>query len=295
MELRMLRYFLAVAEEGNMTKAAQHLHLTQPTLSRQIMQLEEELGVPLLDRKENLALTEQGRLMKQRAQEILALVDKTKKEFTTVLERLTGTIRIGCGEFASSAHLADILAAFQRQHTDVYIDLHMADPDGLCQLLHQEALDLILTPVPAEAASALDVFPLPWQEQLGILLDDEDALLANPALSIADIANRPLIVPSSQLERRILQDWQPEEWHSLPLMGEGNTLYTRRLLGAAAHGLAIAYKPHTAAPPLHWKPLTPPCQVPLCLCWKKDREQSDAIKACIAFIKESVQQPPGET
>ena len=99
MELRMLRYFLAVAEEGNMTKAAQHLHLTQPTLSRQIMQLEEELGVPLLDRKENLALTENGVLMKKRAEEILALVDKTKDEFTTVLERLSGTIHIGCGEF----------------------------------------------------------------------------------------------------------------------------------------------------------------------------------------------------
>ncbi len=292
MELRMLRYFLAVAEEGNMTKAAQHLHLTQPTLSRQIMQLEEELGVPLLDRKENLALTENGLIMKKRAEEILSLVNKTKNEFTTVLERLSGTIHIGCGEFAAAAKLARILAAFQQQHTNVYFEIHTGDFDTLMQKLKNEELDIIITLQPAVAEHAIDVFSLPWQEQLGIFTDDE-ALTQHSGISTADIAERPLLGPSSRLEMSFILDWLQEERSSLHFIGEGNTLYNKILLGSATHGLIFSYQPQEQpANPLqhsmHWKPLSPPCHIPLCMSWKKDAGQSDTVKACIAYIKESV-------
>ncbi len=292
MELRMLRYFLAVAEEGNMTKAAQHLHLTQPTLSRQIMQLEEELGVSLLDRKENLALTENGLIMKKRAEEILSLVDKTKEEFTTVLERLTGTIHIGCGEFASSVKLAQLLADFQMQHTNVYFEIHTGDSDTLLQKLKNEELDIVVTLQSAAAEHAIDVFPLPWQEQLGIFTND-DALTQHADISTADVAERPLLGPSSRLEMSFILDWLQKERSSLHFIGEGNTLYNKILLGSATHGLIFSYQPQEEpANPLqhsmHWKPLSPPCHIPLCMSWKKDAGQSDAVKACIAYIKEAV-------
>lgn len=288
MELRMLRYFLAVAEEGNMTKAAQHLHLTQPTLSRQIMQLEEELGVPLLDRKENLALTENGVLMKKRAEEILALVDKTKDEFTTVLERLSGTIHIGCGEFAAAAKLAHILAAFQAQHKNVYFEIHTGDADTLLQKLKKEELDIIITLHTADDEHAIHVFPLPWQEQLGIFTDDE-TLTQHASISTADIAERPLLGPSSRLEMSLILDWLQQERSSLHFIGEGNTLYNKILLGSATHGLIFSYQPQDqTGHPMHWKPLSPPCRIPLCMSWKKDAGQSDAVKSCIAYIKEAV-------
>ena len=108
MELRVLNYFLAIAREKNITKAAQSLHVTQPTLSRQIAQLEDELGVKLLNRSShNITLTEEGMILKRRAQEILSLADKTKRDFLYREENLAGEISIGSGEFLSSRILAE--------------------------------------------------------------------------------------------------------------------------------------------------------------------------------------------
>lgn len=104
MELRVLHYFLAIAREENFTRAAQQLHVTQPTLSRQIAQLEEELGVKLFVRSNhNIVLTEDGMILKRRAQEILSLADKTKRDFLQKDKNLEGVISIGSGEFLSTA------------------------------------------------------------------------------------------------------------------------------------------------------------------------------------------------
>ena len=111
MELRVLNYFLAIAREENFTKAAQQLHITQPTLSRQIAQLEEELGVDLFVRSNhNIILTEDGMILKRRAQEILSLADKTKRDFLHKDENLEGVISIGSGEFLSTRCLTDCIA-----------------------------------------------------------------------------------------------------------------------------------------------------------------------------------------
>ena len=110
MELRILHYFLAVVREGNMTKAAEKLHLTQPTLLRQIMQFEEELGVPLFDRTHNLQLTSDGIVLQRKAQEILNLVDQAKQSFQQAEKPLTGTIRIGTSEYA---HVSQMMPCSQ--------------------------------------------------------------------------------------------------------------------------------------------------------------------------------------
>lgn len=116
MELRVLSYFLTIAREENITKAAALLHVTQPTLSRQMMQLEAELGVKLFTRNShNITLTEQGLLLKRRAQELVSLAEKTKQELKQE-DELSGEISIGSGEYQNSRLLAEILAAFQAQH-----------------------------------------------------------------------------------------------------------------------------------------------------------------------------------
>ncbi len=116
MELRLLNYFLMVSQEENITKAAQLLHVTQPTLSRQLMQLEDELGVKLFERSNHsIVLTSDGLLLKRRAQEIVSLAEKTKRELTTEKE-LSGEIEIGSGEFKSFSLLADVIAAFSEKH-----------------------------------------------------------------------------------------------------------------------------------------------------------------------------------
>ena len=108
MELRVLNYFLMVAREENMTRASQLLHVTQPTLSRQIAQLEEELGIKLFTRSNhNINLTEDGMLLKRRAEELLTLADKTKRDFIHSEETLTGEITIGSGEFQNTRFIPD--------------------------------------------------------------------------------------------------------------------------------------------------------------------------------------------
>ena len=117
MELRVLKYFLMVAREENITRAAGLLHVTQPTLSRQLIQLEEELGVTLFRRsKHNILLTNDGMLLKRRAQEIVELAEKTEQELSHREETLAGEIAIGCGETCGMAHLAELMVAFREKH-----------------------------------------------------------------------------------------------------------------------------------------------------------------------------------
>ena len=117
MEIRVLKYFLLVAREENITKAANLLHLTQPTLSRQLIQLEEELGVQLFRRsKHHIILTEEGMLLRRRAEEIVTLADKTKDDLQHREEQLAGTIAVGSGELQSSGFLTRLLTAFQERN-----------------------------------------------------------------------------------------------------------------------------------------------------------------------------------
>ena len=123
--MRVLNYFLVIANEKNFTKASQLLHITQPTLSRQIAQLEKELGTKLFIRNNhNISLTEDGLILKRRAQEILSLADKTVKELSYNVKELEGVINIGCGEFLSSKILGDIIAKFRKKYPLVQFDLH---------------------------------------------------------------------------------------------------------------------------------------------------------------------------
>ena len=130
MELRVLNYFLAVAREENFMRAAQMLHVTQPTLSRQIAQLEEELGVELFTRSNhNIILTEDGMILKRRAQEMLALAEKTKQDLIHRDEELSGKITIGSGEFKSTRVLSQIIVAFSEKYPLVQYEIYSGNAD----------------------------------------------------------------------------------------------------------------------------------------------------------------------
>ena len=149
MELRTLKYFLVVAREENITKAAALLHVTQPTLSRQMMQLEEELGVQLFTRSShNIILTEQGMLLKRRAQELVSLAEKTKQELAQQ-QILNGEVAIGSGEYRSSVLLAQILAQFHKQHPQVRYEIFSGNSDDIKERIERGLLDVgfLLEPV----------------------------------------------------------------------------------------------------------------------------------------------------
>lgn len=150
MEIRVLRYFLTIVEEKSINKAAGVLHITQPTLSRQIAQLEDEVGVKLLQRGgRGITLTEEGILLRRRAEEILQLVDKTEQELQEQDELIEGTITIGCGETAAVETLIDMLREFHEKHPMVKFDIFTANADLVAEQMDQGLVDigLLMEPV----------------------------------------------------------------------------------------------------------------------------------------------------
>ena len=151
MELRVLRYFLAIAREENFTRAAEQLHVTQPTLSRQIADLEQELGVKLFVRSDHhIALTEEGMILKRRAQEIVSLADKTKRDFLRGDENVEGLISIGSGEFLSTRILTDCIAQFRQKHPLVRFELYSGNAGNIRDRIERGLLDVGLMSEPIE-------------------------------------------------------------------------------------------------------------------------------------------------
>ena len=150
MEIRVLRYFLTVVREESITRAADVLHITQPTLSRQLAQMEEEMGVKLFDRgTRKIALTNEGLLLRRRAEEILELVDKTEKELTEQDELVEGTVSVGCGDLAAVQLLPELFRAFHKRYPRVTFDLCTATADHVKDQMERGLTDLglLLEPV----------------------------------------------------------------------------------------------------------------------------------------------------
>lgn len=167
MELRVLNYFLAIAREENFTKAAQQLHITQPTLSRQIARLEEELGVELFIRSNhNIILTEDGMILKRRAQEMLALADKTKRDFLHKDEKLEGVISIGSGEFLSTRCLTDCIARFRKKHPLVRYEFYSGNAGNIREQIERGLLDIGLMSEPIDIRK-YEFISIPVKEEWG--------------------------------------------------------------------------------------------------------------------------------
>ncbi len=153
MEIRVLRYFLTVVREQSITKAADALHITQPTLSRQLARMEDEIGVKLFDRgTRKITLTNEGILLRRRAEEILQLVDKTEKELTEQDEQVEGKITIGCGEIASVQILPELFESFRGKYPLVTFDIYTATADHVTEQMDKGLVDvgLLLEPIDIE-------------------------------------------------------------------------------------------------------------------------------------------------
>ena len=153
MDLRLLEYFLAVAKVGNITKAAEQLHVTQPTISRQLAELEDMLGVSLLIRgKRQVTLTDAGVLFQQRASDILALMEKTQRDLADQNDLVGGTVALGCVESCASRMLPEVLSEFSQRHPGVHYELYSADGDDIREKLDRGDLDFGILLEPIEAA-----------------------------------------------------------------------------------------------------------------------------------------------
>ena len=195
MEIRVLRYFLSVVREESITKAAEVLHITQPTLSRQLAQMEEEIGVRLFDRgTRKIRLTNEGLLLRRRAEEILQLVDKTEKELVEQEEQVEGKISIGCGEVASVQMLPDLIRNFHQKYPLVTFDLFTATADLVKEQMDKGLLDLGLLLEPIEMGK-YEFIRLNMKERWVVLMPPDDPLAGKKHVKADELAELPLILP----------------------------------------------------------------------------------------------------
>lgn len=212
MELRVLEYYLMVAREENITKAAELLHITQPTLSRQLAQMEEELGVRLFTRgKHSITLTEDGMLLKRRAQEIVDLADKTRRDLKHDEQELSGKISIGSGEVKSMHVLADWIAKFHCQHPKVTFDIYSGTADEIKEQLEKGLMDIGLLAEPVDVTKYMFI-RLPEKARWGVLVRKDSAIAEKEYVTAKDLADIPLLVPKRSSVQNELANWFKDEY-----------------------------------------------------------------------------------
>ena len=286
MELRVLRYFLMIAREENITHAAQLLHVTQPTLSRQIQDLEEELGTKLFVRSNHrIVLTPDGLPLRRRAQEIVDLADRTQKDFAAREEELTGEIVIGSGETRSVSVLAGMLATYRQRYPKVSYRFYSGNADQIKERIENGTLDvgLLLEPVDISRYEFLSV---PIREEWGVLTREDSPLGALEAVRPEDLAQRPLMLPGRALVQNELANWFGGSVEQLHIPIRYNLLYNAAMLVKGGFGDALTIRLDCAYSGLKFVPLEPPIRLGSVLVWKKQQVISPAVGAWISHIKQ---------
>ena len=286
MELRVLNYFLAIAREENFTKAAQQLHITQPTLSRQIAQLEEELGVDLFVRSNhNIILTEDGMILKRRAQEILSLADKTKRDFLHKDENLEGVISIGSGEFLSTRCLTDCIAQFRRKHPLVRYEFYSGNAGNIRDQIERGLLDIGLMSEPIDIRK-YEFISMPIKEEWGAFVREDSPLIDKDFIAPQDLVDIPLILPLGDFAESHIGKWFGEYISQIDVIAKGNLLYNEAMMAQSNIGAVIGIRLKSNYDRLRFIPLNPSLKIDTALAWKKEQIFSAATTAFIDFSKQ---------
>lgn len=288
MELRTLKYFLIVAREENITKAATLLHVTQPTLSRQLMQLEEELGVKLFKRSNHsIILTDEGMLLKRRAQEIVSLAEKTEREFFHEGEQLSGEIAIGSGELHSVDFLSNMLATFQKEHPLVRYEIYSGNADSIKERIEKGLLDLGLLLEPVDIGK-YEFARIPVREQWCVLAREDGPLPAKGTVTPEDLADMPLLMSIRTLVQNELANWFGEHYDRLNITATFNLLYNAAIMVKNGIGTALCLKLDSELPGLRFIPLSPNLTAGSVLVWKKNQTLSPTTTAFIEYAKKCI-------
>lgn len=284
MELRVLNYFLAVAREENFTKAAGQLHLTQPTLSRQIADLEQELGVKLFVRSNhNIVLTEDGMILKRRAQEILSLADKTKRDFLQKGENLEGVISIGSGEFLSTRCLTDCIADFRKKYPLVRYEFYSGNAGNIRDRIERGLLDIGLMSEPIDIRK-YEFISMPIKEEWGALVREDSPLMGKEFIAPQDLAGVPLILPLGDFAQSNIGKWFGKYASQIDIIAKGNLLYNEAMMVQSNIGAVIGIKLNCNYDGLRFIPLKPALKIDTALAWKKEQIFSATTSAFIDFI-----------
>lgn len=288
MEIRVLRYFLAVAREENITKAAELLHVTQPTLSRQIAQMEEEMGIKVFDRStRRIVLTNEGHLLRRRAEEILELVDKTERELSEQEDIVEGTVSIGCGDLAAVQLLPELIRTFHERYPAVTFDLHTATADQTKERMDRGITDigLLLEPIDKEK---YDFIRLKDSEQWVVLMPPDSPLARLDAVSPKDLRGLPLILPHCTNIQNELARWFGEGFDETQVLLTSNLPSNSVIMVQAKLAYAIIIKGSIAlgdSNKIVYRPLSPNLTAHCVIAWKRKQPFSFAAQKFIDYVK----------
>ena len=287
MELRLLRYFLTVAKEQSFTKAAEQLHITPPTLSRQMTALEDELGITLFLRTgKRTTLTDEGILLKRRALEILNLEEKTLKELKGKEDVVEGTITIGCGEFAAVETLARICKTYKEKYPLIQIALHTATADTVYEMMKKGLVDiaLFLEPVDTEG---LDYIRIADCDHYCVGMRPDDPLAEKELIKKEDLIGKPLILPERMNIQSELANWFGKDFSNLQIAFTSNLGTNAGVM--AANGLGYPISIEGAAK--YWREdilvqrrISPEIMTSTVIAWRRNIPYSLAVSKIIEEI-----------
>ena len=290
MEFRVLRYFLTVAREGNITRAADFLHVTQPTLSRQLKDLEQELGKKLFIRSSHsVILTDEGMLLRNRAEEIVNMVDKLEAEFSSMEETIGGDVYIGGGETEAMKHIARVAKDVQVRYPNIRYHLYSGNEEDITERLDKGLLDFGILIQPADI-SKYNYLNMPAKDVWGVVMRKDSPLALKESIQAGDLLNVPLICSRQAMKQTFSKnefaDWFGEDFHKLNIVTTYNLAYNAAIMVEEGIGYAITLDKivnTSTASNLCFRPLQPRLESGLNIVWKKHHVLSAAANA---FLKE---------
>lgn len=289
MEIRVLKYFVTLAREETILGAANALHLSQPTLSRQLMDLEEECGKKLFLRgNRGITLTEAGMLLRKRAEEIIELVDKTEAELLSEDDIISGDIYIGSGETHAMSMIADLIVQLQTDYPQIKYHLFSGNADDVTERLDKGLLDFGILIGPANIQK-YESLHLPGEDTWGVLMQKESPLAVLEAVSPQALWQVPLIISRQSMAKGSLQRWLQKPFKELQIAATYNLLYNASLLVESGGGYALCLDRliNTGEDSsLCFRPLTPKMESGIDIVWKKYQVHSKVQKLFLSRLEQ---------
>jgi len=291
MELRVLKYFLAVAREENITAAAQSLHVTQPTLSKQLKELEDELGTQLFIRgNRRITLTEDGIFLRKRAQEILDLTEKTESALKESDEMISGDIYIGGGETDVIRILAKVVKQITQEYPLIHFHLYSGNANDVTERLDRGLLDFGILIEPVDLKK-FDFQKLPATDTWGLLMRKDSPLATKDTIKPEDLLNLPLLCSNQTLVKNELSGWAGIDFDKMNIVTTYNLIFNASIMVQEGVGYALCLDKlvnTTGDSLLIFKPLEPSLVVGLDIVWKKYQVFSKASKLFLARLQEEI-------
>lgn len=288
MDIRVLQYFLAVAREESITKAAETLHMTQPPLSRQLKDLENEVGKQLLIRgSRKVTLTEDGMLLRKRAEEMIDLMEKTKAELTSSDEHIIGDIYMGSGETEAVSTIAKVAKDLQKEHRFIRYNIYSGDAEHITDRLDKGLIDFGLLVEPVDIAK-YDYIRLPIKDSWGILMRKDSPLAVKESICAEDLWDKPLIISHQTSISDEMIAWLRKDISQLNIVATYDLLYNASRFVKMGVGYAIALDRliNTSGDSnLCFRPLSPVIEAGWCIVWKKYQVFSRAAEQFLKQIQ----------